>query len=145
MSTEITLTLPDPVYRSAERLAEGSQRPVQNVLTEVLAEALAAWEEESTTHIEMTPNVRGGRPRIAGTRITVADVALMYLRLGQSLEEIAGKYDLELADVYAAMAYYYDHRAEIDEDIERDEAFAAAFQRQNPSLVQAKLRALPGG
>lgn len=45
-------------------------------------------------HIEITPDVRGGRPRIAGTRITVADIVIMHLRLGQSLEEIAGKYDL---------------------------------------------------
>ena len=61
-------------------------------------------------HIEITPEVRGGRPRIAGTRITVADIVIMHLRLGQSLEEIAGKYDLDLADVHAALAYYYDHR-----------------------------------
>ncbi len=45
-------------------------------------------------HIEITPEVRGGKPRLAGTRITVADVAIMYLRMGQSLEEIAGKYQL---------------------------------------------------
>ena len=55
-------------------------------------------------HIEMTPDVRGGRPRIAGMRTTVADIVIMHLRLGQSLEEIVGKYNLELADVYAAMA-----------------------------------------
>lgn len=93
-------------------------------------------------HIEITPGVRGGRPRIAGTRITVADIVIMHLRLGQSLEEIAGKYELNLADVYAAMAYYYDHHSEVDESIAADEAFAEAFQRSNPSLLQAKLRAL---
>ena len=61
-------------------------------------------------YIETTPDIRGGRPHITGTRITVADIALMYLRLGQSLEEIAGRYDLPLASIYAAMAYYYDHQ-----------------------------------
>ncbi len=96
-------------------------------------------------HIEISPGVRGGRPRIAGTRITVADIVIMHLRLGQSLEEIAGKYDLELASVYAAMSYYYDHRPEIDADIEADAAFAEAFQRSNPSLLQAKLKALHDG
>jgi len=96
-------------------------------------------------HIEITSDVRGGRPRIAGTRITVADVVIMHLRLSQSLEEIAGKYDLDLADVYAAMAYYYDHRSEIDGSIEADEAFAEAFRRNNPSLLQARLRALYSG
>lgn len=79
-------------------------------------------------HIEITTEVRGGRPHIAGTRITVADIVIMHLRLGQSLEEIAGKYNLDLADLYAAMAYYYDHRSEIDEGIEADEAFAEAFR-----------------
>ncbi|MBM4467080.1 MAG: DUF433 domain-containing protein [Chloroflexi bacterium] len=93
-------------------------------------------------HIEITPDVRGGRPHIAGTRITVADIVIMHLRLGQSLEEIAGKYDLDLAGVYAAMAYYYDHRAEIDGSIEADEAFIDAFRRKDPSLLQAKLRTL---
>lgn len=96
-------------------------------------------------HIEMTPGVRGGRPRIAGTRITVADIVIMHLRLGQSLERIAGKYDLEFAGVYAAMSYYYDHRPEIDADIEADKAFAEAFRRNNPSLLQAKLKALHHG
>ena len=96
-------------------------------------------------YIEITPDVRGGKPRLADTRITVADIVLMHLRLGQSLEEIAGKYDLPLAAVYAAMAYYYDHRAEIDRAIEEDMAFAEAFQRNNPSPLQEKLKALRGG
>ena len=68
-------------------------------------------------YIETTPDIRGGRPRIADTRLTVADITLMYLRLGQSLEEIAGKYDLSLAAVYAAIAYYYDHQEKIDRSI----------------------------
>ena len=72
----------------------------------------------------------------------MADIVIMHLRLGQSLEEIAGKYDLDLAGVHAAMAYYYDHRSEIDGGIEADEAFAEAIRRHNPSLLRAKLRAL---
>ena len=96
-------------------------------------------------HIRIAAEMRGGRPHITGTRITVADVVIMHLRLGQSLEEIAGRYDLDLADAYAAMAYYYDHRSEIDGNIEADEAFAEAFRRDNPSLLLAKLRALHRG
>ncbi len=93
-------------------------------------------------HIEITPDMRGGKPRIANTRITVADIVLMHLRLGQSLEEIAGKYELPLAAVYAAMAYYYDHQAEIDRSIEADQAFAEAFRKNNPSPLKEKLEAL---
>jgi uncharacterized protein (DUF433 family) len=96
-------------------------------------------------HVEITPDVRGGRPYIAGTRLTVADTALMHLRLGLPLEEIAGRYEVDLAHLYAAMAYYYDHRAEIDEGIAADEAFAEAFRRSNPSLLKARLRTLQDG
>lgn len=97
------------------------------------------------SHIEITPDVRGGKPRIADTRITVADVALIHLRLGQSLEEIAGKYGLSLAAVHAAMTHYYDHQAEVDQNIEEDEAFAEAFRRNNPSRLKEKLKALNHG
>lgn len=96
-------------------------------------------------HIEIHPNSRGGRPHIQGTRISVADVVLMHLRLGQSLEEIAVTYNLSMADVHAAMTWYFDHRSEIDQDIENDEAFAEAFRRNNPSLLRAKLNALSHG
>ena len=96
-------------------------------------------------YIETTPEIRGGRPRIADTRIAVADIALMYLRLGRSLEEIAGKYDLPLAAAYAAMAYYYDHREELDRSIADDQAFAEAFRNDNPSPLRAKLQALKDG
>ena len=93
-------------------------------------------------YIETTPDIRGGRPHIAGTRITVAEIALMYLRLSQSLEEIAGKYDLPLASVYAAMASYYDHQAEIDNSITEDRTFAENFRDNNRSPLRAKLQSL---
>ncbi len=95
-------------------------------------------------HIEQTAGMRGGRPRIAGTRITVADVVLMHLRLGQALEEIAGKYDLPMAALHAALAYYFDHRDQIDRGIASDEAVAEAFSRRNPSVLRGKLRTLNG-
>jgi uncharacterized protein (DUF433 family) len=91
-------------------------------------------------HIEITPGTRGGKPRLAGTRITVDDIVVMHRRLRQSLEEIAGTYELSLAAVYAAMAYYYDHKSEIDKRMEEDEAFVDAFRRNNPSLLQEKLK-----
>jgi len=93
-------------------------------------------------YIATTPGVRSGRPHIAGTRIAVADIVVMYLRLGQSLEEIAGKYDLPLAAVYTAMAYYYDHREAIDDSIAADHDFAEAFRNSKPSPLHAKLQAL---
>ena len=60
--------------------------------------------------------------------------------LGRSADEIATEYDLTLADVYAAVAYYYDHRAEIDKSIKACETFAEALRRQIPSKVAQKLK-----
>jgi uncharacterized protein (DUF433 family) len=102
-------------------------------------------ETVATAHVAVDPAIRGGRPHLAGSRTTVADVALMHLRLGQSLEEIAGKHDLSLAALHAAMAYYYDHRAEIDRAIEEEEAFVQAFRRNNPSPLREKLASLARG
>ena len=96
----------------------------------------------SLNYIEITPEVCGGRPRIAGHRITVADITVMYIKMGYSLEEIAGKYDLTLASVYAAMADYFEHRAEIDCRLKEDAEFVEAFKQQHPSKLQAKLKQL---
>lgn len=92
-------------------------------------------------HIEITPGVAGGKPRIAGHRITVQDVAIWHGRLGRSVDEIATEYNLTLADVYAALAYYFDHREEIDCSIETSNVFAEALRQQIPSKLQQKLRA----
>lgn len=91
-------------------------------------------------HIEITPGIVGGKPRIAGRRITVQDIAIWHERLGRSADEIATEYDLSLADVYAAMAYYFDHREVIDRDIEESQAFVAVLRQRTPSKVAQKLQ-----
>jgi uncharacterized protein (DUF433 family) len=97
------------------------------------------------SHITSSPGTRGGKPLLAGTRITIADVVLLHLRLGQSLEQVAARYQLSLAAVHAAMAYYYDHRADIDRSLDDENAAIEAARQQNPSLLQAKLKASNGG
>lgn len=57
-------------------------------------------------HIEITPRVVGGKARIAGRRITVQNIVIWYERMGKSADEIATEYELDLSDVYAALAYY---------------------------------------
>lgn len=99
-------------------------------------------EVELNQYIEITPGIRSGKPRIAGTRITVADVAIMYLRMGQSLEEIVGKYNLSLASVHTAMAFYYDNREEVDRRIAEAETFAEAERLNASSLLKEKLDAM---
>ena len=96
-------------------------------------------------YIEVSEGTRGGKPCLAGTRFAVDDVVLLHLRMGQSIEQIAGHYRLSLAALHAAMSYYYDHRAEVDARIEAEDAYFAAARQANPSLLQAKLKALAGG
>lgn len=90
--------------------------------------------------IVKTPGVCGGKPRIDGHRITVQNIVIWHDRLGWSADEIANAYDLDLADIYAALAYYFAHQSEIDRTIEKGEAFVEEMRRQTPSLLQRKLR-----
>lgn len=91
-------------------------------------------------HIEITPGVAGSKPRIAGHRITIHDIVVWHERLGRSVDEIATEYDLTLADVHAALAYYFDHREEIDGQMEQSQAFAEELRRRSPSKVAQKLQ-----
>jgi uncharacterized protein (DUF433 family) len=96
----------------------------------------------SREYIEIAADVRSGKPRIAGTRIAVEDVAVLHLKLGYSLVEIAGKYDLSLASVYAAMAYYFDHQDEINERKVQEDELVEVFKQNHPSRLQEKLKQL---
>ena len=74
------------------------------------------------TFITQTPGVCGGRPRIAGTGVSIRRVAGWY-KMGRSPEEIADQYGhLNLAQVHAAIAYYHANRDEIDAELAEEEA-----------------------
>ena len=90
-------------------------------------------------HIEMSPDIAGGKPRVAGHRITVQDIAIWHERIGLSADEIATEHSLELADVYAALAYYFDNRTEIDDAIRSDESFVAELRKRTPSKLSDKI------
>lgn len=90
-------------------------------------------------HIETTPEIAGGKPRIAGHRITVQNIVILHDRMGQSADEIASEYDLTLADVYAALAYYFDHRIEIDKSIEEGEILIQNLKQHTTSKLKQKL------
>ena len=92
-------------------------------------------------HIESTPGVLGGKPRIAGHRIRVMDVVFWHEKRGLSPDEIIALYpSLTLADVHAALAYYFDHQAEIEVEFKREAGLAADLKARFPSKLQAKLR-----
>lgn len=83
---------------------------------------------QAINYIVKTPGVLGGDPRIAGHRIGVSDIAMLHIHLDTSPEEIARIYNLSLAEIYAALAYYYDHREEI-------EAIIAENQRRGDAIA----------
>ncbi len=83
------------------------------------------------TLITRSPDIRNGRPRIAGTGVTVRRIVGWY-KLGLSPEEIADRIGhLELSQVYAALAYYHANREEIEADIAAEELEAEKLEREH--------------
>lgn len=70
------------------------------------------------------PKIRSGRPIIAGTGLRVQDIAIGYIYKGYSVDDLVGHYPhVNHAQIHAALAYYYDHKDEIDTQIEADDRF----------------------
>ena len=92
--------------------------------------------------IVSTPGICGGRPRIDGHRIQVEDVAIWHERMGMSPDQIVSEYpSITLADVHAALAYYYENRERIDADIEAAKKYAEEMMaKAGPSRLEEKLR-----
>jgi uncharacterized protein (DUF433 family) len=61
-------------------------------------------------HIE----IRDGRGYIAGRNVKAEMVARMFVGTDYTVEEVMEHYDLTAAEVHAAIAWYYDNRAELD-------------------------------
>jgi uncharacterized protein (DUF433 family) len=83
-------------------------------------------------HITTDPEVCRGRPCIAGTRVRVMDIVAAHEQ-GASPEELQDYFAtrrLTLAEVYAALAYYIDHKDEVEADFAEDERLAAEGMAQ---------------
>src|SRR5882762_7482928 len=96
-------------------------------------------------HIVSKPSVSGGRPCIAGHRIRVQDIYAWHELQGQSPDEIVTRFpQITLADVYAALSYFWDHRDAILEDMAEQERLVEEMKRTNPSKLKEKLKELRG-
>ncbi len=94
-------------------------------------------------HIEIVEGAGGPKPRIKGSRIRVQDVAIWHEKLGMSPDEIVQDYpQLTLADVHAALAYYWDHRDEIERRMAEEDAFVEQIRKLYPSPLKEKLARL---
>lgn len=80
--------------------------------------------------IAVSPEVRSGRPYLVGTSVTVADVAIAHLYHRLDPDGIAEWYGLALAQVYAALAYYYEHKLELDQQLQAQIRQAEAAKEQ---------------
>jgi uncharacterized protein (DUF433 family) len=83
-------------------------------------------------HITTDPEVCHGRPCISGTRVRVMDGVAAHEQ-GASpveLQDYFATRPLTLAEVYAALAYYNDHKDEVEADFAEDERLAAEGMAQ---------------
>ncbi|HXE55893.1 MAG TPA: DUF433 domain-containing protein [Tepidisphaeraceae bacterium] len=85
-------------------------------------------------HITRTPGICGGRACIAGHRIRVMEIVTWHEMRGYSPDEIVDMFPgITLADVYAALAYYFDHRQEIEADFKSEQELAEKLRPLFPS------------
>ncbi len=89
----------------------------------------------------------GGVPLIAGTTMKVVELVTPQQAYGWSAEELAFQFPyLTLGQIYSALAYYWDHKAELDEDMARRLAYADEMRSRTPvppvvERIRASLRA----
>lgn len=91
-------------------------------------------------HVVATPGTCGGKPRIAGHRIRVMDIAVCHEHQGMSPDEIVSTYPgLTLAEVHSGLAYFFDHHEEVLAAIAEEREYAEAMKKSTPSLLRQKL------
>jgi uncharacterized protein (DUF433 family) len=102
--------------------------------------SLTSVTRTSYEHVQIDAN---GIPIIAGTTMKVVELVMAQMAHGWSPEELHFQHPyLTLGQVHSALAYYWDHQAELDADIERRWQYAEESRRKaGPSPLAARLRA----
>jgi uncharacterized protein (DUF433 family) len=76
-----------------------------------------------------------GVPRIAGTTMKVIELVLERSAYGWSPEELHFQHPyLSLGQIHSALAYYWDHQDELDQDIARRRERVAELRRTTPPV-----------
>lgn len=101
-------------------------------------------EPVTAKHIESVPEKCGGKPCIAGTRIRVWDIYIASEVRGESPDEITAQYpSITLADVHAALAYYWDNREAIDQQMKESDEFVEKMKAMTgPGPLAKKLASM---
>jgi len=97
-------------------------------------------------YIESRPGKCGGKPCITGTRIRVWDIYQAH-RTGMGVDEIIDDYpQLTPASIYAALSYYWDHKAEIDKQMKEADDFVEQLKAATgPGPLARKLASTDAG
>jgi uncharacterized protein (DUF433 family) len=82
------------------------------------------------SHIVSDPSIRRGRPYIKGTGITVQNI-VEDVAAGLTVDYLTEQFDLTLGQVHAALSYYYDHQAVIDQTIAEDKVSRERLQESD--------------
>lgn len=78
------------------------------------------------------PDIRGGRPCLAGTGMTVHAVAARHMR-GMSAQDILEEFpDLDLGRIHAALAYYFANKTQIEADLKAERRLGEELAAQYP-------------
>lgn len=110
------MTIPVNVQRLHTELSE-----IKSLLYELRKAVELTRVPTEHPHIIRVEGVCGGRPIVAGTRISVRTL-VERTRLGDSPEQIVAAYPpLTLAQVYDALSYYHEHEAEIESEVAANE------------------------
>ncbi len=97
-----------------------------------------------TPYVELRKNRRGSsRAYIAGTRVRVRDIYAQYEVHGKSPEDIVASFPhLSLAQVHAALAYYFANREAIVQEIREDDSFVDVMRAKiGPGLLEQRVMA----
>jgi len=128
VSIDTHVRISPEVYKLLQQRAQEAQST-----PDAIAETALRLQLGNTIHIEQRRTPYGVQAYLRGTRVAVRHVAA-FLKAGRSAEEIirVGLPHLQPACIYEAIAYYYDHQAEID----------AELDAQSEQAVQQQLRRL---
>jgi uncharacterized protein (DUF433 family) len=75
------------------------------------------------------PAIRGGQPVIVGTTLRVSDLAAYHTLAGLTPDQLAAQFDLDLAQVHAALSYYFRHKMAVDAEIRANADQADLWRR----------------
>jgi uncharacterized protein (DUF433 family) len=112
-----TINVTPQAYEIIVRQAQETQRSPDEVASQMIMAYEAITEHP---YIERRADVLGGKPTIKGTRLAVWQIAER-LKLGDSPDDLLNAYThLPAAAIFGAISYYYDHREEIEKQIEEN-------------------------